>query len=54
MDIIELEIESSFLYSILKNKQTSKQKLKLQNQQTTSQLIIHHFVKLSFDEEHFG
>lgn len=50
MDILELEIEISILYSILKKKKL----LKLQNQQTTSQLIIYCFVKLSFDEEHFG
>lgn len=50
MDILELEIEISILYSILKKKRL----LKLQNQQTTSQLIIYRFVKLSFDEEHFG
>lgn len=51
MDILELEIEISILYSILQKK---KKLLKLQNQQTTSQLIIYCFVKLSFDEEHFG
>lgn len=49
MDILELEIDASFLYSILWEKL-----LKLQNQQTISQLIIHRFVQLSFDEGHFG
>lgn len=49
MDILELKTEASFLYSLPKKKKI----LKFQNQETTSQVCIHHFVKLSFDEEDF-